>query len=77
MQAFVELKTALVSEPIVAYPWADKPYALIVESATENDKKEGGVGAILCQADDNGNFRVISYASRALSKHKKITVHFW
>ena len=71
MQAFVELKTALVSEPVVAYPRADKPYALIVDSATGNDAKEGGVGAILCQADDNGNFRVISYASRALSKHEK------
>ena len=71
LQAFNELKTALISEPVVAYPRADKPYALIVDSATGNDTKEGGIGAILCQADDNGNFNVISYASRSLSKHEK------
>ena len=60
-----------MSEPVVAYPRADRPYALIVDSATGSETKEGGVGAILCQADDKGNFQVISYASRALSKHEK------
>ena len=71
LKAFNELKLALISEPVVAYPRADRPYALIVDSATGNDTKDGGVGAILCQADDNGNFNVISYASRQLSKHEK------
>ena len=71
LQAFQELRLALISEPVVAYPRNDRPYALIVDSATGNEKKDGGVGAILCQADDKGNFNVISYASRALSKHEK------
>ncbi len=39
MQAIVELRTALVSEPIVAYPpKADRPYVLIADSATGNEK---------------------------------------
>jgi hypothetical protein len=40
LQAFNELKTALASEPVVAYPRSDRPYALIVGSATGNETKE-------------------------------------
>ena len=71
LQAFNELKSALCSEPVVAYPRTNKPYSLIVDAATGNETSEGGVGAILCQQDEKGNYCVIAYASRALVKHEK------
>jgi len=71
LKAFNELKTALCSEPVVAYPRKDRPYSLIVDAATGNAEQEGGMGAILCQQDEKNNYRVIAYASRALVKHEK------
>ena len=70
LKAFNELKTALVSEPVVAYPRKDRPYALIVDAATGGENNAGGMGAILCQQDKGGNFHVIAYASRSLQKHE-------
>ncbi len=43
-----------------------------VDAATGNDKNEGGCGAILCQADENGQLHVIAYASRSLSTSKQV-----
>ena len=54
LQSFKELQTALCSEPVVNYPRKDRPYALIVDAASGNDKAEGGLGAVLCQADPQG-----------------------
>lgn len=71
LKAFNELKTALCSEPVIAYPRKDRPYSLIVDAATGNAEQEGGMGAILCQLDNNNNYRVIAYASRALAKHER------
>ena len=71
LKAFNELKSALCSEPVVAYPRKDRPYSLIVDAATGNGTSEGGIGAILCQQDIKGNYCVIAYASRALIKHEK------
>jgi hypothetical protein len=34
-------------------------------------KNDGGVKAIPCQADNNGNFGEISYALRSLTEHEK------
>jgi hypothetical protein len=47
------------------------PYSLIVDACTGNDKTISGMGAILCQRDEQGKQRVISYASKQLAKHKK------
>ena len=74
MEAFNTLKQALCSEPIVYYPRKDRPYSLIVDACTGNDKNMGGMGAILCQTDKNGKEKVIAYASKQLAKHKKITL---
>ena len=71
MEAFQTLKQALCSEPIVDYPRKDRPYSLIVDACTGNDKNMGGMGAILCQTDKKGNERVIAYASKQLAKHEK------
>ena len=71
LKAFNQLKMALCSEPVVAYPRKNLPYSLIVDAATGNEKNEGGLGAILCQTDQKGNNKVIAYASRQLLKHEK------
>jgi hypothetical protein len=70
LQAFLELQTYLCSEPIVDYPHSNRPYALIVNASLGDDKKPGGLGAILTQMNSNGQHCVIAYASRKLQKHE-------
>jgi len=69
--AFRELQSILCSEPVVDYPRKDRAYALITDAALGDDKKEGGLGAILTQINEKGEFCVIAYASRKLQKHEK------
>jgi hypothetical protein len=71
MRAFLTLKLALTSDPVVAYPRADRHYALLVDASTGSATTEGGMGAILTQMDTSGQFHVISYGSRQLVKHEK------
>lgn len=60
-QAFEELKRCLTSPPILALPDFELPFLL------RTDASRQGLGAILYQQQD-GHYRVIAYASRALSK---------
>jgi hypothetical protein len=69
--AFRELQSILCSEPVVDYPRKDRAYALITDAALGDDKKEGGLGAILTQINEKEEFCVIAYASRKLQKHEK------
>jgi hypothetical protein len=70
LTAFLELQTYLCSEPIVDYPRNYRPYSLIVDASLGDDKKPGGLGAILMQIDKTGQHCVIAYASRKLQKHE-------
>ena len=70
LTAFLELQSYLCSEPIVDYPRNNRPYALIVDASLGDDKKPGGLGAILTQLDSAGQHCVIAYASRKLQKHE-------
>jgi transposase InsO family protein len=71
LKAFRELQSSLVSGPIVDYPRANRPYALIVDAALGDDKNCGGLGAILTQINERKEHCVIAYASRKLSAHEK------
>ena len=71
LKAFRELQSYLCSEPIVDYPRKDRAYALITDASFGDEKKAGGLGAILTQVDKKGEFYVIAYASRGLQKHEK------
>ena len=64
-ESFDRLKDALISSPILAYPNYDKPFIL------ETDASLKGLGAVLSQEDDDGNFRVISYTSHTLKLYKR------
>jgi len=60
-EAFDELKQRLTSEPILALPTDNGTYVL------DTDASDFGLGAILSQ-DQNGQEKVIAYASRTLGK---------
>ena len=64
-ESFDRLKDALISSPILAYPNYDKPFIL------ETDASLKGLGAVLLQEDDNGNFCIISYTSRTLKPYER------
>ena len=64
-KAFDTLKEALMSTPVLGYPNYEKPFILHTDASLE------GLGAVLYQEDDKGIKRVISYASRSLSKSEK------
>jgi hypothetical protein len=54
----------------VDYPRSNRPHARIVDASLGNDKKPGGLWAILTQINPNGQHCVIAYASRKLQKHE-------
>ncbi len=56
---------------MLAYPRADRQYALITDASFGDEHTAGGLGAILTQIDKQDNFYVYAYASRKLQKHEK------
>ena len=70
LTAFKELQSCLCSEPVVDYPRKGRPYSLITDASLGDDKKPGGLGAILTQ-EERGEQVVIAYASRKLQKHER------
>ena len=62
--ALEQLIDRLRSPPVLAYPEFDKPFIL------HTDASQLGLGAILCQ-EQNGEKRVISYASRTLTPSER------
>ena len=63
-ESFDKLKEALTSAPILAYPNYSKKFVL------ETDTSLKGLGTVLTREDDDGNFRIISYASRTLKPYE-------
>ncbi len=71
LHAFKILQQQLVSDSVMAFPRADRQYALITDAATGTADAAGGLWAILTQMDENGNHYAISFASRQLKDHEK------
>jgi transposase InsO family protein len=71
LHAFKILQQQLTSDPVMAFPRADRQYALITDAATGTSETPGGLGAILTQIDQQGNHYAISFASRQLKDHEK------
>ena len=64
-EAFDKLKLALTTAPVLAYPDYTKPFVL------EMDASLKGLGTVLSQEDDDGNFHVTSYASHTLKPYER------
>ena len=64
-QAFRNLKSICMDTPVLAYANYKKPFRL------NTDASKVGLGAILYQQQEDGTFRVVSYASRSLLKTEK------
>ena len=64
-EGFDNLKKALISAPILAYPDYSKPFIL------EMDTSLKGLGAVLSQKGDNNTVRDIAYDSRSLRPGEK------
>ena len=65
-ESFDKLKDALTSAPVLAYPDYLKRFIL------ETDASLKGLGTVLTQEDDEGNFLcIISYASRMLKPYER------
>ena len=73
LKTFKEMQTILFSESMLAYPRRNCPYTLITYASLGDcdQKKPGGLVAILTQIDEKGEHQVIAYASRKLVQHKK------
>ena len=63
-KAFDELKAALTSSPILAFPKPGVPFKL------DTDASNFAIGAALSQDDENGAEHVIAYMSSTLNKHE-------
>ena len=64
-EGFDNLKRALTSAPILAYPDYSKPFIL------ETDVSLKGLGVVLSQCSDDNTVRVIAYASQSLRPGEK------
>jgi hypothetical protein len=70
-KSFEDLKSALINEPVVAYPRSDRQFHLYVDAATGGATSSGGFGAILGQPNDHNKLQVVAYASRSLKDHER------
>ena len=64
-KAFDELKKLCTSAPVLAYANYKKEFQL------HTDASELGLGGVLYQKDDQGNQRVIAYASQSLTQTER------
>ena len=64
LESFNKIKEALTSAPVLAYPNYDKPFIL------ETDASLKGLGTVLSQEDDKGNYHIISFASHMLKLYE-------
>ncbi len=69
INAFLELKKRLMTDPVVANPRTDQKYVLITDASTGMDTIIGRFGAILTQVDEKNLYHVIKFGSRQLRDH--------
>ena len=69
-KAFKDLQRCVTQPPILRYPAVDNPFIL------DTDASSQGLGTVLSQMQE-GQERVIAYASKTLSKLKKRYCQWW
>ncbi|XP_078233573.1 uncharacterized protein LOC140707984 [Pogona vitticeps] len=63
--AFQRLKEALINYPVLRAPDFDREFIIYTDASNT------GVGAVLCQEDENGDQHPVSYLSRKLQKGER------
>ena len=69
-EAFLFLRGAISSRPVMAFPRATGRFHLFVDACLGDASNVGGLGAVLMQDQPTGEKRVIAFASRRLTKHE-------
>lgn len=69
-KSFKLLKGLLCNPPVLAFPRPQGHYHLFVDASQGTEGEPGGLGAVLLQ-EQQGQKRVISYASKGLEDHEK------
>ncbi len=67
-----ELKSVLISKPVVHYRNPNLLYAVITEACLADSSNPGGYSAILAQIKPDGELEVISCASRNLVSREEL-----
>lgn len=70
IKSFNDLKEALMSAPVIAFPTPNQPFILTTDASAGSDDTDGGLAAVLTQEQD-GQEKVIAYWSRTLKHHEK------
>ena len=65
LKAFEELKQAYMQSPVLAFADYTKDFLL------ETDASKEGLGAVLCQKQEDGWFHLVAYGSQVLTTHEK------
>ena len=65
LEAFEALKQACMNSPVLAFADYTKDFLL------ETDTSKEGLGAVLSQKQEDGQFHPVAYGSRALTMHEK------
>ena len=65
LEVFERLKRACMNSPVLAFADYTKDFLL------ETDASKEGLGAVLSQKQEDGQFHPVAYGSQALSTHEK------
>ena len=65
LEAFEALKQACINSPVLAFTNYTKDFLL------ETDASKEGLGAVLSQKQEDGQFHLVAYGSWALTMHEK------
>ena len=71
LQAFEDLKTAITSKPVLAYPTRNGRFTLTVDAALGDNNNVGGMGACLLQRQPDQSLKPVGFASRQLFKYEE------
>ena len=63
--AFASLVDKMTQPPVLCYPDYDKPFQVRVDASKD------GLGAVLCQQQESGHYRVVAYGSRTLKQSEE------
>ena len=71
LTAFQSLKTDLSSFPLLSFPDPRKTFHVFTDGAIGGERETGGLGAVLCQKNEQGRLQPVAYASRSLHSNEK------